>query len=186
MKFNLQKYIWCARAIITKPLYGKFKMPSYIGKPTFLEGRKKIYIGKYVRIFPGIRMEGIGKGTIKIGDNTAIEQNVHITSADKKILIGKDVTIAGNSLITNMDHDYKDINKSVMDQPNISEDTVIGDGCFIGYGSVILAGTKLGKHCVVGANSVVRGVFQDYSVIVGSPAKAVKVYNIEEKKWKKC
>ena len=49
--------------------------------------------------------------------------------------------------------------------------------------SVILPGTILGKHCVVGANSVVSGVFDDYSVIVGSPARVVKKYNKETREW---
>ena len=74
------KFLWGMRAILYKPFFGKFKFPSYIGRPCFIEGCKKIEIGKGVRIFPGIRMEAIGNGKITIGDNTAIEQNVHITS----------------------------------------------------------------------------------------------------------
>lgn len=185
MKLNIHKYFWIIRALLSKPFYGYFGIPSYIGKPTFLEGRKNIFIGSRVRIFPHIRLEAIDNGTITIGDNTAIEQSVHLTSVEKKLVIGKDVTIAANTLITNSDHTYSDINKSVMDQPNITKSTVIGDGCFIGYGSVILAGTQLGKHCIVGANSVVRGKFDDYSVIVGSPARVVKYYDTRERKWKK-
>lgn len=49
----------------------------------------------------------------------------------------------------------------------------------IGMNSVILPGAILEKHCVVGANSVVSGVFDDYSVIVGTPAKVVKKYGKE-------
>jgi acetyltransferase-like isoleucine patch superfamily enzyme len=36
-----------------------------------------------------------------------------------------------------------------------------------------LPGTKLGKGCVVGAGSVVKGVFSDYAIVVGNPAKVV-------------
>ena len=46
-----------------------------------------------------------------------------------------------------------------------------------------MAGTKLGKQCVVGANSVVRGEFPDYCVIVGAPARVVKKYNPDTKIW---
>ena len=49
--------------------------------------------------------------------------------------------------------------------------------------STILPGTMLGKHCVVGANSVVRGVFPDYCVIVGTPAIKVKHFDFELNKW---
>lgn len=74
------KYLWAARAVIYKITFGKVGNMTYIGHPTFIEGRKNIYIGKHVRIFPGVRMEAIENGIIEIGDNTAIEQNVHITS----------------------------------------------------------------------------------------------------------
>ena len=43
----------------------------------------------------------------------------------------------------------------------------------------------MGRHCVVGTNSVVRGHFPDYSVIVGIPAKIVKRYDEKMKQWKK-
>ena len=159
---------------------------SYMGKPCFIEGCKSICIGKQTRIFPGIRMEAIGTGEIIIGDNCAIEQNVHITSMGSKLVIGDNVTIAANTFITNLDHEYKDVTKSVMDQGHILSETIIGEGSFLGYGVAIQAGTKLGKHCVVGTGAVVKGEFPDYSVIVGIPARVVRKYDIEDKKWKRC
>lgn len=67
---------------------------------------------------------------------------------------------------------------------NIKE-TKIGENCFIGIGVAIQAGTILGKQCVVGSNSVVRGEFPDYCVIVGAPARIVKKYNFETQRWEK-
>lgn len=178
------KYLWAARAVIYKITFGKVGNMTYIGNPIFIEGRKNIYIGNRVRIFPGIRMEAIGNGTIRIGNNTAIEQNVHITSGGE-VQIGNDVTIVGNVCITNIDHQYKDIDKSVLNQEIKVTNTKIGDGCFIGFGAIIQAGTTLGSHCVVGANAVVRGNFPAYSVIVGAPAKIVKQYCPKTGKWEK-
>ena len=178
------KYLWAARAVVYKMTFGRVGNMTYIGHPTFIEGRKNIYIGNRVRIFPGIRMEAIGNGTIEIGDNTAIEQNVHITSGGG-VHIGNDVTIVANVCITNIDHQYEDIDKSVLNQGIKVTDTKIGDGCFIGFGAVIQAGTTLGTHCIVGANAVVRGNFPDYSVIVGVPARIVKRYNAKTGQWEK-
>ena len=48
-----------------------------------------------------------------------------------------------------------------------------------------MAGTTLGKQCIVGANSVVKGNYPDYCVIVGAPAKIVKKYNMERCIWQK-
>ncbi|MDY5063392.1 MAG: DapH/DapD/GlmU-related protein [Succinivibrio sp.] len=179
------KYLWGIRAYLYKLILGKIGNMSYIGKPIYIGGCKNIYIGNRVRIFPGIRIEAIGKGTIKIEDNCAIEQNVHITSGFDELKINKNTTIAAYAFITNIDHEYSDISKSVLEQPLIPKKTVIGEGCFIGYGASIQAGTILGKHCVVGTGAVVKGEFPDYSVIVGVPGKIVKKYDVLTKKWKK-
>ena len=99
------------RAILYKPFFDRIGIPSYLGKPCFIEGCNRISIGKKTRIFPGIRLEAIGNGKIIIGDNCAIEQNVHITSMELDLIIEDDVTIAANTFITNLDHEYKDVKK---------------------------------------------------------------------------
>ena len=179
------KYVWGLRGLIYKAFLNQVGNLTYIGKPTFIEGRKAISIGDRTRIFPGIRMEAIGKGKISIGNNVAIEQNVHITSGEGTLFIGNDVTILANTCITNIDHEYRDATTSVLDQELLYSETSIADGCFIGFGAVIQAGTTLGKHSIVGANSVVRGDFPDFSVIVGAPGKVVKKLDTKSGKWKK-
>ena len=72
------KCFWALRALIYKVSFKGVGNLTYIGKPCFIEGRKNISIGKRTRIFPGIRMETIGAGIIEIGNNCAVEQNVHI------------------------------------------------------------------------------------------------------------
>lgn len=168
------KYVWALRALIYKPFFKHIGSMTYMGKPCFIEGRKRISVGNRTRIFPGIRMEAIGIGEITIGDNCAIEQNVHIISQGNKLTIGDNTTISANVFISNVDHEYEDINKSVMDQPLIQKKTEIGEGGFIGYGASILPGAVLGKHCIVGSNAVVKGVFPDNSVIAGVPARIIK------------
>jgi|SRR5690606_16248632 len=179
------KLFWIFRAIIFKPFFKKFGIPSYIGRTTYLHGVNKISIGKRVRIFPNVRLEVHGKdSTLDIEDNVAIGQNVHITSGEK-LTIGKSSTILANVFITNIDHDYEEINKHILDQKMIVKKTIIGENCFIGIGAAIQAGTILGKQCIVGANSVVKGEFPDYCVIVGAPARIVKKYNFETQRWEK-
>jgi acetyltransferase-like isoleucine patch superfamily enzyme len=73
----------------------------------------------------------------------------------------------------------------ILDQEHIISKTEIGENCYIGFGVVIQAGTTLGRQCVVGANSVVKGSFPDFSVIVGAPGRVVKRYNTESEKWEK-
>lgn len=182
---HLIKFCWALRAMFYKLFFQKVGFKSYIGKPLFVAGVRRISIGSRTRIFPGMRIEAIGTGRISIGNNTVIEQNAHIISMDQELIIGDDVTIAPNVFITNVNHAYEDIHKSVMDQGYKILKTGIGNGCFIGFGATIQSGTILGNHCIVGSNSVVKGVFPDNCVIVGSPAKIIKVYDKERKCWKK-
>ena len=58
----------------------------------------------------------------------------------------------------------------------------IGDGSLIGIQSVVLNGAKIGRHCLVGAGSLVTEgkEFPDGSLIVGSPAKAVRQLTPEQ------
>lgn len=179
------KIFWIIRGLLYKPFFGKFGLPSYIGKPIIINNFKIIFIGKRVRIFPSSRIEGIGMNAkIIINDNVSIGHNLHLTAGDI-LEISKNCTISSNVLITDIEHEYTEINKHIMEQPLIIKRTFIGENCFIGTGAVLDAGTILGKQCIVGANSVLSGVYPDYSVIVGIPAKIIKRYDENTNIWRK-
>lgn len=59
----------------------------------------------------------------------------------------------------------------------------IGDGALIGIGAVVLNGAKIGKGCIVGAGALVTEgkEFADGSMIIGSPAKAVRELSTEQR-----
>ena len=50
----------------------------------------------------------------------------------------------------------------------------IGDGSWLGYGAVILPGAQIGRHVVIGANSVVTGEIPDFCVAAGAPARVLR------------
>ncbi|MES2295871.1 MAG: gamma carbonic anhydrase family protein [Pseudomonadota bacterium] len=58
----------------------------------------------------------------------------------------------------------------------------IGDGALIGIQAVILNGARIGKGCLVGAGALVTEgkEFPDNSLIIGSPAKAVRTLNEQD------
>ena len=55
---------------------------------------------------------------------------------------------------------------------------IIEKDAWIGTGSVILPGVRIGEGAVVGANSVVRKDVPPYTVVGGVPAKEIKKYAV--------
>ncbi|MFE8148799.1 acyltransferase [Brenneria goodwinii] len=184
MMYKIYLILWGIRAFFYKIFFGRFGMPSYIGRPVFLMNVRRMYFGQRVRIFPGMRGECHGDGRLFINNNVSIGQNFHIICSSD-LHIGEGSLLSGNVFITDTDHSYTDVSHPVFEQPNVISKTDIGENCFIGIGARIQAGTILGKGCVVGANSVVRGHFPDYSVIVGAPARVVKRYNPSTSMWER-
>ena len=171
----------------------KFKEYHWTNSIVSLKMIKPQYVllGRYVRIGANARIEGISKWNntkfqpmISIGEHSAIQQDVHITCA-KRIEIGKYTAIAARVTITDIDHPYKDITLPIDKQDIDVKEVIIGDECKIYNGAVILPGVHIGKHCVVGANSVVNINVPDYSVVVGMPAKIIKRYDFDKQEWRK-
>ncbi|HIE5649157.1 TPA: DapH/DapD/GlmU-related protein [Stenotrophomonas maltophilia] len=182
---HLFKIFWAARAVVYKLFFGQFGWLSYIGRPIFLLGARRMHIGRQVRIFPGLRAECHGDGRLFIGDNVSIGQNFHVI-AGSELHIGGGSLISGGVFITDTDHTFDEVGIPVFDQPVRVTPTRVGENCFLGIGARIQAGTILGNGCVVGANSVVKGNFPDHSMIVGTPGRIVKRYNAASSMWERC
>lgn len=148
-----------------------------------------IEMGNHVFVRNGGRIEGINRylsktyrPIIQIGDNVSIEQNIHLTCA-QSVHIDKNTAIAANVTITDINHPYEQSDIPVEQQELEIHSVYIGEDCKIYNNAVILPGTSIGKHCVIGANSVVSGKFPEYSIIAGIPAKIIKRYSEEKKSW---
>lgn len=163
---------------------------SRIVKPLLITP-KYIFIGECVRIRNGARLEGVSSyisqefsPRIQIENNVTIEQNLHLTCATS-VSIGENTSIAANVTITDIHHSYENIDMPIEQQKIVTSSVYIGEDCKIYNNVVILPGTVVGKHCSIGANSVVSGIYPDFCVIVGVPAKIVKRYSFEQQAWLK-
>lgn len=156
----------------------KFGRNSFIGPGYDLDPvLKGVELGENVRVgrnawFDISRYTQGGK--IIIGDGTNIGRNVTI-SACEKIAIGKKCLVSYNVSFVDHDHNVSNADLSPMESGiSKGQEIILEDECFVGAHSFILKGVHLGKHCVVGANSVVTESFPAFSVIAGNPAKLVK------------
>jgi carbonic anhydrase/acetyltransferase-like protein (isoleucine patch superfamily) len=100
--------------------------------------------------------------TIRIGRGTNI-QDLSVLHADLGVplTVGENVTVGHKVML---------------------HGCTIGDETLIGIGAIVLNGAKIGRNCLVGAGSLVTEgkEFPDGSMIIGSPAKAVRQLTPEQ------
>ena len=105
---------------------------------------------------------------VSIGKNVFINSNF-LAMARGGITIEDDVLIAANvSLISNNHDPYE--RQIITCKP-----VVLRKGAWIGAGATVLPGVTVGVYAIVGAASVVTHDVPDYAVVVGNPAKVVKM-----------
>lgn len=112
---------------------------------------------------------------VVIGDRCLIGRGSGIVG-HFSIEIGDDVWTGHHVYITDQNHGYEDISRPISQQSQPERAVKIGDGSWLGHGTIVLPGVTIGRHVVVGANSVVTSDIPDFSVAVGVPAKVVRTY----------
>jgi len=168
--------------------FKKFGKKSTLSFPFRVNGAKYISIGKKVHVNEGAWILALKinekNPIINIGEGTYIGRFVHIVGVSE-MEIGDNVLISDKVYISDNLHDYKGIDIPIKNQKIIEKSPVlIGESTWLGE-NVCVVGSSVGRHCVIGANSVVLSDIPDYSVAVGSPAKVIKTFNHNLNKWEK-
>jgi acetyltransferase-like isoleucine patch superfamily enzyme len=140
-------------------------------------------IGAHVTLSAGMMpgQQCLTDPVVRIGDRCLIGKGSGIVG-HLAIEIGNDVWTGHNVYITDQNHGYDDITRPISQQTMPEQQVVIGDGSWLGFGTVVLPGARIGRHVTVGANSVVVGELPDYCVAVGAPAVVIRRY-VEGKGW---
>ena len=113
-------------------------------------------------------------GPVKIGSKTDIGCNT-ILSSGGGIEIGNSVLIAGNCYLGGGRYITDRLDIPMMSQGLYTKGpVVIGDDVWLGAGSIVLDGVRIGKGCIVGAGAVVTKDLPDYAIAAGVPAKVIK------------
>lgn len=157
-----------------------------IYSPLKIQGKNSINIGNNVKLSEGLWLASISQNgsvpILTIGENSMIGHYNHIYCTSK-ITIENDVLTADKVYISDNSHSYVDVDLPIWQQPiKQLENVVIGEGCWIGE-NVCIIGASVGKHSVIGANSVVTKNIPDYCIAVGAPAKVIKRYDFDSGKW---
>lgn len=122
--------------------------------------------------FVAAPLAGAALDQVTIGDHVYVNTNA-LMMARGGITIENDVQIAANVQLISNNHDVYDRQILTCKPVHIKE------GAWIGAGATILPGVSVGRYAVVGAMSVVTKDIPDFAVVVGSPAKVVKMLDAE-------
>ncbi len=144
-------------------------MPIYAldGHAPELPGAGQYWIAPDAHVIGRVRLApdvGVWFGAVLRGDNELIDigarSNIQEgamlhTDMGAPLTVGADVTIGHHAIL---------------------HGCTVGSGTLIGMGATVLNGARIGDGCLVGANALVTEgkSFPDHSLIVGSPAKAVR------------
>jgi len=101
--------------------------------------------------------------------------------------VKKSVLFAPGVLLMDHNHQYTDISRPISHQ-GVTEGgkITIEENCWLGYGSVVLAGRgelTVGRNSIVGANSVVTKSFPPFSILGGNPARLIKRFDADSNAW---
>ena len=162
--------------------FGHFGKDSVICFPAnALFNEEYIWIGEGTMFGPQITLSAgmvpgqqmVSDPVIRVGDRCLFGKGSGIVG-HLEIVIGDDVWTGHHVYITDQNHGYADLSLPISRQVMPERPVSIGSGSWLGHGTVVLPGASIGRHVVVGANSVVTGELPDNCVAAGVPAKVIK------------
>ena len=190
--------------IKTKIFFPKARLIRF---PFDIRGKKYIKFGENFTTGTGCRIEAYNfqdshnaksiknKNTpqLIIGNNVQINDYVHLSCANS-LIIGDNVLIASKVYISDLNHGNYSFSKDfehskpeeiAKERRIFTKPVKICENVWLGENVSVLPGTVIGKNSIIGANSVVSKNIPENCIAVGNPAKVIKKYNFETKKWEK-
>lgn len=155
------------------------KLKYYVNEFAVVDGNVDIGEGTKVWHFSHIQSGSkIGKkcvfgqnvnvgNNVTIGDYCKVQNNVSIYEG----VTLEDYVFCGPSMVFTNILDPKCKYPQVGAQFYIK--TLVKEGASIGANATIVCGNTLGKHCMIGAGSVVTKDVPDYALVVGTPGRVI-------------
>jgi len=169
-------------------LFRSYGKDVYIEPGVVINRPRFVHVGNHVRIKRNTSINlhpkdrGSKEAILFIGDNVLISEGCFI-SAFQSIMIEENVLIAPGVMIIDNTRKPGDVDRPVMVQDVEIGRVRIGADSWIAYNACIFPNVTIGRHCIIGALSVVNGDIPPYSLAVGSPARVVKRYDFERREW---
>ncbi|WP_319405986.1 acyltransferase [uncultured Desulfosarcina sp.] len=155
-----------------------------LGRHVLIDDRVTIYqskdggyvrLGDRVHIYRDTIIQTGQNGRVVLADNLVIQPRCQFSAYVGSIVIGRGVQIAPNCAFYPYNHGTAaDI--PMKEQPLTSNgDIIIEDDVWLGVGTTVLDGVRIGKGAVIGAGSVVTGDIPAMAIAAGAPARVIKM-----------
>lgn len=148
-------------------------LPGYlgIGLRYSLAKRLACEVGDNVFFGPSVTVRGWR--ALRIGNNVSIHRDCYL-DASGGISIGSDVAIAHGCSVISFNHTWADSALPIKSNPLRHNPVRIDNDVWLGCGVRVLAGAQISCRTIVGAGSVVTGIFTGKEILAGIPARRIK------------
>lgn len=150
----------------------------FIGSHVVIFERKGggyIQLDDRVQINRGSILEtGLG-GHIRVGKHASIHPSCFLYAYLAPITIGSGVMLAPNCALYSYDHNLSPEKPIRMQALSTKGEIVVGDEAWLGFGTIVLSGVKIGNGAAIAAGSVVVNDIPENAIAVGNPARVVKM-----------
>lgn len=143
----------------------------------------EVIIGERVSLGKGMSVAVYNGASIHISDNVSFFKNAKINASPyTSITIGKDCMFSqdnvifagdGHSIFDVMTQERRNDPLKCGDEKADKYTIVIGDHVWVGIRAIILSKSNIGSGSIIGAGSIVKGVFSNNCAIAGNPAKVI-------------
>jgi carbonic anhydrase/acetyltransferase-like protein (isoleucine patch superfamily) len=174
--------------LMNRFLFGAYGKDVYIESGVVINRPRFVHLGNHIRIKrnTSINLHPQDKkskeGILFLGDHVMISEGCVISGCNR-IVIEENVGISPYVMIIDNSRKPGDVIRPSKEQKLELGYVHIGADSWIAYNACILPNVTIGKHCIIGALSVVNGNIPSYSIAVGSPAKVVKRFDFDRRKW---
>ena len=131
-----------------------------------------------------IAKQSVVIGDVTIGRDSCVLHYAVIRGDDAPVVIGEESNIQENCTIhVNHNMPVHIGNNVTVGHNALVHGCTIGNNSLVGMGAIVLNGAEIGEFCMIGAGALVtqNKKFPDGTLIIGSPAKAVRELTEEEK-----
>jgi putative colanic acid biosynthesis acetyltransferase WcaF len=105
---------------------------------------------------------------LEMGERASVGEDAWVYALDK-VVIGDETCVGQRVMLLTGSHDFSDPTFPLLTRP-----IVVGYGCWLAVGAIVLPGVKIGSLAVVGTGSVVTKDLPEQMVCAGNPCRPIK------------